>query len=128
MITETVNKMFYVFFNLVAIISFQAFVLVVWFNSDIVKTLSKIKIFNKLFKYDEYVKLKNSVAESFLDYPSYLGITYDNPLAKLLSCPICVNFWMTLFFCVCFYIYFWPIAFFVYISSMLIYVNIRKGL
>jgi len=128
MIVETINNMFYTFFNAVCIICFQSFVLLVWFNSDIVKTLSKIKWLNKLFRYDEYLKMESSVAASFLDYPSYLGITYDNPLAKLLSCPICINFWMTLVLCFWFYSYFWPAAFIVYIFSMLLYTSIRKNL
>lgn len=128
MITEIMNNMFYTFIHVLCIICFQAFVLIVWFQSDIVKTLSKIKFFNKLFKYDDYLKMESSVAATFLDYPAYLGVTYDNPLAKLLSCPICINFWMTVLLCLCFYSYFWPVGFVVYVFSMLIYTSIRKGL
>jgi len=73
----------------------QCFLLILWFHSSIVDTLSKIKLFAKLFRYDTYIKYKSKI-DAFASYPEFLGSEYPKWIGKLANCIICLTFWMTL--------------------------------
>jgi len=115
---------------MIFIVFFQVFVLTIWFESSIVKTLSSLKIFNSLFRYDEYERFR-STTDIFAKYHDFLSIKYKNWFAKLVTCIICLNFWLTMLttwgtLCVSKNLstlkYFFPN----YIGSLLIYLIIRK--
>ena len=74
---------------------FQSFILIIWFHSSIVDTLSKIKLFARLFRYDGYIKYKANI-DVFASYPEFLGSEYPKWIGKLANCTVCLTFWMTL--------------------------------
>jgi len=73
----------------------QTFILILWFHSSIVDTLSKIKLFAKLFYYDEYINHRARI-DAFSSYPEFIGSKFPNWIGKLANCTICLTFWMTL--------------------------------
>jgi hypothetical protein len=73
----------------------QCFLLILWFHSSIVDTLSKVKLFARLFRYNQYIKHKANI-DVFSSYPEFLGVNYPNWIGKLVNCTICLTFWMTL--------------------------------
>ncbi len=73
----------------------QCFLLILWFHSSIVDTLSKVKLFARLFCYDGYIKYKANI-DVFASYPEFLGSEYPKWIGKLANCTVCLTFWMTL--------------------------------
>jgi hypothetical protein len=71
------------------------FILVIWFESDIVQTVANIFKLNNILKTDEFLKYKLEV-DVMSTYPEFLYITRPGYITKLLSCPICLCFWSTL--------------------------------
>ena len=71
------------------------FVLFIWFESDIIVTLINIfKLDRKLF-IQEYKKERLEISEK-LHYLDFLHVRKANFFTKLISCPICLCFWLTL--------------------------------
>jgi hypothetical protein len=74
------------------------FILFIWFESDIAVTLIKIfKLEGKLF-IKEYEKERLETPEK-LHYIDFLHITKGSFFTKLISCPICLCFWLTVAQC-----------------------------
>jgi hypothetical protein len=69
--------------------------MVVWFESDIVQTISKLTNTRSLLKIPDFEKYKLEV-DIMSNYPNFLYEKYPGYLTKLLSCPICLCFWTTL--------------------------------
>jgi hypothetical protein len=69
--------------------------MVVWFESDIVQTISKLTSTRSLLKISDFEKYKLEV-DIMSNYPNFLYEKYPGYLTKLLSCPICLCFWTTL--------------------------------
>ena len=71
------------------------FILFIWFESDIIITLINIfKLQKKLF-IEEYKKERLGICEK-LHYLDFLHVRKSNFLTKLISCPICLCFWLTI--------------------------------
>lgn len=79
----------------VPIIFGVTFILIIWLNSDIVQTISKLTGLSKLFKLNEYLNYKSTV-DPMCSYPNFLYSEYPSMITKLLSCVICLCFWTTL--------------------------------
>ena len=79
----------------IPLILWVSFVMIVWFESDIIKTIANLTNTRWLFRMDEYHKYKMEV-DVMASYPDFLHAVYDGYLTKLLSCPICLCFWSTL--------------------------------
>lgn len=79
----------------IPLICWVSFIMVVWFESDIVTTIANITKSRKLFKIDEFTKYKIEI-DVISNYPNFLYNVYPGYLTKLLSCPICLCFWSTL--------------------------------
>ena len=73
----------------------QCFLLILWFHSSIIDTLSKIDLFAKFLRYEEYKKYSNNI-NIFTSYPEFLGLEYPNWIGKVANCTVCLIFWMTL--------------------------------
>ena len=72
-----------------------SFILFIWFESDVIVTLINIfKLDKKLFL-EEYKKEKLAISEE-LHYLDFLHVRKANFFTKLISCPICLCFWLTL--------------------------------
>jgi hypothetical protein len=70
------------------------FILFIWFESDIIITLINIfKLYKKLF-IEEYKKERLEIFEK-LHYLDFLHVRKANFFTKLISCPICLCFWLT---------------------------------
>lgn len=116
----------------IPLIFFITFILVVWFESDIIQTISKITRSRKLFKIEEFEKYKIE-EDPLSNYANFLYTKYPGYLTKLISCPICLCFWTTLISCnilvysfgyqLIFSLLVFPIN---YICSLLLYLIIKK--
>lgn len=94
-------------------------ILFVWFESDaFLEYANLIKPLRDMFKIKEYFEYKNRYDQS-LHYHSYLRLFYNNFFIRLITCPICSSFWLsiisTLLFCDIIYL---PI---VYLGSYCLY-------
>lgn len=110
-----------------SLISYVSFVLVLWFKSDIVETFSKITRTKKLLKIQEYKDYTHKTGE-VVSYPVFLFEKYPGWITQLLSCPICLCFWMTLISTLIVYsfpLFLLPFSI-NYICSLTIYLLINK--
>lgn len=80
----------------IPMICWVAFVMIVWFESDIVTTIANLTNMRNLLKINEFSKYKLEI-DVMSNYPNFLYSMYPGYLTKLLSCPICLCFWCTLF-------------------------------
>lgn len=75
-------------------------VLIIWLKTNAfyeyikVLKLDKIRIIKELFSLEEYENFVNQAKVS-VNYSEFLSITNDDFFAKLVSCPICLTFWMS---------------------------------
>jgi len=115
-----------------SLICFISFLLLIWFDSDIVQTISKLTNTRNLLKIPEFEKYK--IEEDVMsNYANFLYAKHPSYLTKLISCPICLCFWSTLIsintliflmgYPQIYFIYIFPIN---YIFSLLLYLIIRK--
>lgn len=79
----------------IPLIFYTTFIMVVWFESDIVQTIAKLFNLKTTLKIDEFEKHKLEV-DIMCNYPNFLYEKYTGYITKLLSCPICLCFWTTL--------------------------------
>lgn len=105
-------------------ISLILFLLIIWFKTDAFIEYSELLRIGKLFKIDKYKEYKKvNVA---IDYITYLSLKHKNFLTKLISCPYCIGFWITLLSCILFNnILVLP---FYYISSIIVYRFLEKNI
>jgi len=75
-------------------------VLIIWLKTNVfyeyikVLKLDKIRIIKELFNLEEYENFVNQAKVS-VNYSEFLSITNDDFFSKLVSCPICLTFWMS---------------------------------
>lgn len=79
----------------IPLIFWVSFILIVWFESDIVSTIGSLTHTRKLLRIPDYEKYKLEEDLS-CNYPNFLYQVFPGYLTKLLSCPICMCFWQTL--------------------------------
>jgi hypothetical protein len=79
----------------ISVVFYITFMMVVWFESDIVNTIAKLFNLRSILKIYEFEKYKLEV-DVMCSYPNFLYERYPGYLTKLLSCPICLCFWSTL--------------------------------
>ena len=79
----------------IPLIFYISFIMIVWFESDIVTTIANITKSRNLLKINEYDKYKIEI-DVMSNYPNFLYSVYPGYLTKLVSCPICLCFWTTL--------------------------------
>jgi hypothetical protein len=76
-----------------------AFFLIVWFDTDAffeyIKTLRLHKYGNGIWQIPEYEDcIKN---DPDLSYVEFLNVKHNNFFTRLLSCPLCLGFWVHIF-------------------------------
>lgn len=91
-------------------------ILIIWFKSDAVIEYGKLLKLSKILKIDEFQKKKDE-EDASLTYIRFLRITYDNFFIKLITCPYCLSFWLSLLFSIN-HIYFMPL---IYINGLILY-------
>jgi hypothetical protein len=115
-----------------SLLCFISFILLIWFESDIVQTTAKLTKTRNIFKLPEFEKYK--LEEDIMsNYANFLYTKYPGYLTKLISCPICLCFWtnlilsnLLLYFLGFPLIYFFVIFPINYIFSLAFYLIIRK--
>lgn len=100
-----------------------ALILLVWFETDALLEYAKVFYLNKLFKINEYEKCINENLEEDMSYSDFLVSDYNNFFTRLLSCPICLGFWITLSISFYLNIELFPV---INILSMLLYFVTKK--
>jgi hypothetical protein len=103
------------------IIFLNAFLLVLWFNTEVF--VEYFKLTGNLFKIKEYILDKPN--DFSLTYHSFLLKKYNCFFTRLITCPLCFNFWITLLFTIVFNYEFILIPT-IYILSLLIYFIFTK--
>ena len=99
-------------------IFFVAAILIIWFETTAFVEYASLLRLNKLFKIDEYYKQEE-------EYTLFLAINYNNFFTRLLSCPYCIGFWMSIIFALTLsFIEYFPI---IMICSLILY-GTTKGL
>ena len=99
----------------VTISSFVVFVLIVWFHTTAFEEYAKLFGFGKWLKIDAYIAAREQDM-SILNFHSYLNQKYNNFLTRLLICPFCIGFWLTVVTCLVFGCVNIPV---IYVLSML---------
>lgn len=79
----------------ISLVFYITFIMVIWFESDIVNTIAKLFNLKSILKIYEFEKYKLEV-DVMCSYPNFLHEKYPGYITKLLSCPICLCFWSTL--------------------------------
>ena len=124
--------MFYHIIINTSIVCFVTFILILWFESDIVQTFGKLTNTRNLLKLPDFEKYK--LEEDIMsNYANFLYTKYPGYLTKLLSCPICLCFWTNLVIITTYILYTgYPINYICillpinYIISLILYLIIRK--
>ena len=100
-----------------------ATILLLWFKTDVVTTYGKLLA---LFNYAHIKEFEDKKSQEpyTLYYPTFLNLKYFNFFTKLISCPLCLGFWISFVCCLIISnIYMFPI---IYISSLIVYGTIVK--
>ena len=67
-------------------------ILIIWFETEaFVEYMQLFRI--PFFKINEYIKEKNN--DCTLDYHTFLITHYNTFFVRLITCPICTSFWLT---------------------------------
>ncbi len=115
----------------ISINSYIIFLLIIWFEGDIVKLFCYNNMLCNLFKRSDFEKYKLQ-EDVFALYPDFLYKKYPSFFTKLISCPICLTFWLTclgnIIHYVCFHDNYYVLLTFSinYIVNLLLYLLIRK--
>ncbi len=116
----------------IPLICWVSFIMVVWFESDIVTTIANLTKTRNLLKINEFSKYKLEI-DVMSSYPEFLYSMYPGYLTKLISCPICLCFWSTLVSSnLLIYSFGYPLIYSAlllpinYVCSLTIYLIIRK--
>lgn len=116
----------------IPLICWISFIMVVWFESDIMTTIANLTNTRTLLKINEFSKYKLEI-DVMSNYPNFLYSMYPGYLTKLISCPICLCFWSTLISSnLLIYSFGYPLIYSAllfpinYICSLTIYLIIRK--
>lgn len=116
----------------IPLICWISFIMVVWFESDIMTTIANLTNTRTLLKINEFSKYKLEI-DVMSNYPNFLYSMYPGYLTKLISCPICLCFWSTLISSnLLIYSFGYPLIYSAllfpinYICSLTIYLVIRK--
>lgn len=116
----------------IPLICWISFIMVVWFESDIMTTIANLTNTRTLLKINEFSKYKLEI-DVMSNYPNFLYGMYPGYLTKLISCPICLCFWSTLISSnLLIYSFGYPLIYSAllfpinYICSLTIYLIIRK--
>jgi hypothetical protein len=112
------------FFTLIKYSFIHAFICIILFDTDVIVEYCKnIPILNKLLKINDYLKYKEMTGENQL-YISYISSIYHKFLIKLISCPLCLGFWVNI--CIALYLNDLFAFFGLYCSSVMIYGIFKK--
>ena len=94
-----------------------ALVLLIWLHSEAFVEYATLFSGNRFFYIDDFKEKQKK--DPTLDWIRYLQLYHDTLFVRLITCPMCLSFWLTLFACVVMdNLIFLPIY---YIASLIIY-------
>jgi len=98
--------------------SFPALCIFLWYKTNFFYEYVKLFKFNKFKIFKEY---EDFIQHSHIYFPIFLGFK-NNFFAKLLNCPMCLNFWLTILFCLLFKIslYYFPLFYIISLGQYLL--------
>lgn len=73
-------------------------VLIIWFNTEAFVEYSRL-LHLPLVKVKEYLAAKEK--DCTLSYHTYLLFNYNNFFTRLITCPICTSFWLSIIIGIC---------------------------
>lgn len=92
--------------------------LVIWFKTDAFVEYMELFGFKKLFYIKEYKDWQMSGTATYaVGYPDFLLVTHNCFLTRLMSCPTCSAFWLSLLSCAKTGLVFLPLVFLVSLVS-----------
>lgn len=96
--------------------------LIVWFHTEAFIEYSKLLKISSLFKINEFEKAYDT--DYTLEYLTWLKLKYPTFLTKLITCPWCIGFWVSII-CALFFntFYIFPV---VYVITIIMYLTIVK--
>jgi len=82
-----------------------AMILVVWLKTDALVEWASVFGLSKILKKDAFYRFKmeqllGPIPSGDITYPTFLKLKYDCLLTRLLSCPMCLSFWLSIAGCV----------------------------
>jgi hypothetical protein len=76
---------------------FSTFVFIVLYNTNVIVEYFKYLPFvRQKLKIKDFLEYQNLTGDTTLLYIQYLASTYNNFFIKLISCPLCLGFWINL--------------------------------
>lgn len=72
-------------------------ILIIWFNTEAFVEYCNVLRINLLWTKDYLNKKNNDVS---LTYHAYLLYYHNSFFVRLITCPICFSFWVSLFICI----------------------------
>lgn len=85
--------------NLIDIFKYSfihTFLCIVLYETNVIFEYFKYsKFLSKIFKINDYIKYKELTNADDL-YIQYLAVIYNNFFIKLITCPLCLGFWVNL--------------------------------
>lgn len=84
------------FFTLIKYSFVHAFICIILYNTNAIVEYGKnIPLLNKFLKINDYLNYKKITGEDQL-YISYISSVYSSFFIKLISCPLCLGFWINI--------------------------------
>lgn len=112
--------------DLLILVSLNVFLLVLFYMTDVIPEYLKLFGADRLssFKITEYFESLKSPLVLQTNYFEFLDTQYDSFLFRLLACPFCFNFWLTLINTLLFsYFCYLPT---IYVFSLLLFFTLKK--
>ena len=76
-------------------------ILLVWFQTEAFYEYCRLFRFKKLFKIEDYSNVSEISGGS--SYIEFLNINHDSFFTRLISCPVCLGFWLNVIYSFSFY-------------------------
>ena len=112
------------FLNLLGCSCLVASILVIWFKTEAFIEYFKLFKLTRLFKIKDYLDYKKS--NPSMEYIDYLIVKHNCFFTKLITCPYCINFWLSLLAILLFGTFSFTNLGMVYIFSLIFYFLINK--
>jgi hypothetical protein len=109
---------------MINIIFLQVTILFIWFDTTAFEEYLRY-ISKDLFKIHAYIKEKTE-NDLTLTYHNYLKQFHNCFFIRLITCPICLNFWLSVIFSLYLSIFYIPIIFIVSLFVYYLLISIKK--
>ncbi len=88
------------FIDLLIISTFPASILIVWFKTHAFTEYFQLFKLTNFFKIGKFLEYKKSFPA--IEYIDYLLVSHNSFISRLVSCPYCIAFWLSIITCLLF--------------------------